>query len=104
MGGPGRLARIIRTSAAEPKYARKTPNMPPAAERSTDSVKIVGVAGDAKYMEIREAMYRTIYMNTFQEWSLRALVCRTIQSRSRNSGQANHRGRCARYGDWGNRT
>jgi predicted permease len=29
--------------------------------------EIVGVAGDAKYMEIREATYRTIYLNTFQE-------------------------------------
>jgi len=28
--------------------------------------EIVGVAGDAKYMEMREAMYRTIYLNTFQ--------------------------------------
>jgi predicted permease len=29
--------------------------------------EIVGVAGDSKYMEIREATYRTIYLNTFQE-------------------------------------
>ena len=28
--------------------------------------EIVGVAGDAKYMEVGEAMYRTIYLNTFQ--------------------------------------
>ena len=31
--------------------------------------EIVGVAGDAKYMEMREATYRTIYLNTFQERS-----------------------------------
>ena len=29
--------------------------------------EIVGVVGDAKYTEIREATYRTIYFNTFQE-------------------------------------
>jgi hypothetical protein len=28
--------------------------------------EIVGVAGDAKYYEIREAAWRTIYLNTFQ--------------------------------------
>jgi predicted permease len=32
--------------------------------------EIVGVAGDAKYMEMREATYRTIYLNTFQEPSV----------------------------------
>ncbi len=32
--------------------------------------EIVGVAGDAKYMEMREATYRTIYLNTFQERSV----------------------------------
>ena len=32
--------------------------------------KIVGVAGDAKYMEMREATHRTIYLNTFQESSV----------------------------------
>jgi putative ABC transport system permease protein len=32
--------------------------------------EIVGVAGDAKYMEMREATYRTIYLNTFQESSV----------------------------------
>jgi predicted permease len=32
--------------------------------------QIVGVAGDAKYMEMREATWRTIYLNTFQEPSV----------------------------------
>ena len=32
--------------------------------------EIVGVAGDAKYMEMREATHRTIYLNTFQESSV----------------------------------
>jgi predicted permease len=32
--------------------------------------EIVGVAGDAKYMEMREASLRTIYLNTFQESSV----------------------------------
>jgi predicted permease len=32
--------------------------------------EIVGVAGDAKYMEMREATWRTIYLNTFQEPSV----------------------------------
>jgi predicted permease len=32
--------------------------------------EIVGMASDAKYMEIREATYRTIYLNTFQESSV----------------------------------
>jgi putative ABC transport system permease protein len=32
--------------------------------------EIVGVAGDAKYMEMREATLRTIYLNTFQESSV----------------------------------
>ena len=30
----------------------------------------MGVAGDAKYMEMREATHRTIYLNTFQESSV----------------------------------
>jgi predicted permease len=32
--------------------------------------EIVGMASDAKYMEIREATHRTIYLNTFQESSV----------------------------------
>jgi ABC-type antimicrobial peptide transport system permease subunit len=32
--------------------------------------EIVGVAGDAKYLEMREATWRTIYLNTFQEPSV----------------------------------
>jgi putative ABC transport system permease protein len=32
--------------------------------------EIVGVVGDAKYMEMREATLRTIYLNTFQERSV----------------------------------
>jgi putative ABC transport system permease protein len=32
-----------------------------------ESYEIIGVAGDAKYMEIREATYPTIYLDTFQQ-------------------------------------
>ena len=32
--------------------------------------EIVGVAGDAKYLQMREATLRTIYLNTFQERSV----------------------------------
>jgi len=40
--------------------------------------EIVGVVGDAKYMEIREATWRTIYLNTFQEsWVGSNFVLRT---------------------------
>jgi predicted permease len=40
--------------------------------------EIVGVVGDAKYMEIREATWRTIYLNTFQEsWVGSKFVLRT---------------------------
>jgi ABC-type antimicrobial peptide transport system permease subunit len=40
--------------------------------------EIVGVVGDAKYMDIREAIWRTIYLNTFQEpWVASQFVLRT---------------------------
>ena len=40
--------------------------------------EIVGVVGDAKYMEIREATWRTIYLSTFQEsWVGSNFVLRT---------------------------
>ena len=40
--------------------------------------EIVGVVGDAKYMDIREATWRTIYLDTFQEpWVASQFVLRT---------------------------
>ena len=43
-----------------------------------ESYKIVGVVGDAKYMEMREATWRTIYLNTFQEpWVASQFALRT---------------------------
>ena len=57
--------------------------------------EIVGVAGDAKYMEMREATYRTIYLNTFQErlrW-IRDLRCGPVLTRKRSFRK------CEAYGE-----
>jgi putative ABC transport system permease protein len=41
-----------------------------AFDGDSQQYEIVGVAGDAKYLEMREATLRTIYLNTFQEPSV----------------------------------
>lgn len=68
-GGP-RVA-IINQTMARYYFGNNDPlGMHIVFDGDRKPYEIVGVAGDAKYMELREATLRTIYLNTFQERSV----------------------------------
>ena len=68
-GGP-RVA-IVNQVMARYYFGKRNPiGMHVTFDGDNQAYEIVGVVGDTKYMEIREATYRAIYLNTFQEPSV----------------------------------
>jgi putative ABC transport system permease protein len=62
---------IINQTMAHYYFGRRSPiGMHVTFDGDDQPHEIVGVVGDAKYMEMREPVWRTIYLNTFQEHSM----------------------------------
>jgi putative ABC transport system permease protein len=59
---------IINQTMAHYYFGNRSPlGMHVTFDADDNRYEIVGVVGDAKYMEIREDTYRTVYFNAFQE-------------------------------------
>jgi hypothetical protein len=68
--GQSRVA-IINQAMAHYYFGHRSPiGMHVTFDGDDQPHEIVGVVGDAKYMEMREPVWRTIYLNTFQERSV----------------------------------
>jgi len=59
---------IVNQSMAHYFFGKRNPiGMHVSFDGEHSPYEIVGVAGDSKYLEIREDTYRTVYLNAFQE-------------------------------------
>jgi len=59
---------IINQTKARYYFGKRSPlGMQIAFDGDDKPYEIVGVVGDAKYLEIREKTYRTVYLNAFEK-------------------------------------